>query len=80
MDQAKKIASMLKEKYGAKRVILFGPIVTVHDLMALTFRIFWRQRLFTRKRSLLVPPHLCPLSIKRVKKSLPAILSEIENP
>jgi len=27
MDKAKKIASMLKEKYGAKRVILFGSIV-----------------------------------------------------
>ena len=26
-DKAKKIASMLKEKYGAKRVILFGSIV-----------------------------------------------------
>jgi len=27
MDKAKKIAFMLKEKYGAKRVILFGSIV-----------------------------------------------------
>jgi predicted nucleotidyltransferase len=27
MDKAKKIASMLKGKYGAKRVILFGSIV-----------------------------------------------------
>lgn len=26
-DKAKKIASMLKEKYGAKRVIIFGSII-----------------------------------------------------
>ncbi len=27
MDKAKKVAAMLKEKYGAKKVILFGSIV-----------------------------------------------------
>jgi len=27
IEKAKKIASMLKEKYGAKRVILFGSIL-----------------------------------------------------